>query len=120
MPKRSNHEIYTPTICAHRPRTNGWSLRIGAILAKQFLAKKRMGSALGESRHGRPRHGARNSLFACEIPCSDETIPGNFANSLLFSLFSVRHRALPNLQGAESRERVRLTVFNNLLSLLGN
>ena len=38
------------------------------------------------------------------------------ANKVANSLFSVRHRALPDLQGMKSRERVRLTVFNNLLS----
>jgi hypothetical protein len=38
-------------------------LRVGAILAKRFPAKKRMASALGESHRGSPRHGARNSLF---------------------------------------------------------
>jgi hypothetical protein len=38
------------------------------------------------------------------------------ANSLLFSLFSVRHRALPDLQGMKAAAEHRQTVFDNLLS----
>ena len=40
----------------------------------------------------------------------------NFANSLLFSLLSVRHRALPDLQGMKVVTTHRQTVFGNLLS----
>jgi len=41
---------------------------------------------------------------------------GNLARSLLFSLLSVRHRALPDLQGMKVVTTHRQTVFGNLLS----
>jgi hypothetical protein len=40
----------------------------------------------------------------------------NFANSLLFSLLSVRHRALLDLQGMKAGNGAPSTVFDNLLS----
>jgi hypothetical protein len=41
---------------------------------------------------------------------------GDRKNSLLFSLFSVRHRALPDLQGMKAVAEHRQTVFDNLIS----